>query len=310
MLKNLPAPGDYQLVFSAKGYQTTEVETLVDGGSTRLQPTVLLGSALGSISGTITDGTVPLGGVSVSTTVNGTNVTTGTPTTGTVGHFMIGQLPTPATYVITFSSAGYGSVTVVVDLGPGENKQTLNASLIKGSGTVTGRLVDSTGAGLGGATVVVGGDANPQTTTTLTQGDIGGFTISGLPVPGEYTLTFKLTGYADATVPVSLDGIHKVDPKTVTMLSAYGTISGRVTDSSGTAVVGAAIVATDGTKTWPVTSTEASGAVPSGGFVIDQLPPGVYTITATLPTGDARTSVVTVTAGQTTTVDFPIPKAG
>ncbi len=309
-LKNLPAPGDYQLVITAKGYQNSEVETIVDGGSTRLQPTILLGAGNGSIAGTVTDGSAPLGGVSVTTTVNGATLTSGTPTTGTVGHFVLGQLPTPATYVITFAAAGYGSVTVVVDLGPGENKTSLNAALVKGSGTVTGRLVDASGVGLGGAGVTVGGDANPQSTTTLTQGDVGAFTVSGLPVPGEYTLTFRLTGYSDTIVPVTLDGVHKVQPVTVTMPSAYGTITGVVTDSSGAGVVGAAVVATDGTKTWPVTSTAASGSVPNGGYVIDQLPAGVYTVTATLPAGAAQTSVLTVVAGKTTTRNFPIATAG
>ena len=60
----------------------------------------------GQITGIVTDGTAPLGGATVSTTVGGTAVTTGTPTTGDVGQFVLGDLPTPATYVLTVSGTG------------------------------------------------------------------------------------------------------------------------------------------------------------------------------------------------------------
>ncbi|SDO43210.1 Carboxypeptidase regulatory-like domain-containing protein [Nakamurella panacisegetis] len=309
-IPKLPAPGSYQLVFTASGYQPTTVQTDVSGGAKRFEPSVLLSSGLGQISGTVTDGTSPLGGITVATTVDGTAVTTGTPTTGQVGHFVLGQLPTPATYVITFSGAGFGETTVVVDLGPGKVNNALKVVLAKGTGNVSGVLVDSTGKGIGGATVTVGGAADPQTTTTLTAGVVGSFSLSGLPSPGSYTLSFSLNGYADATVPVNLTGTAPVAPLRVVMVGALGKITGVVTGPGGAPMTGAAVVATDGKRSWPVTSTAGSGPVPNGGYVIDQLPAGVYTVTATSATGVARTAMVTVTPGTPATQNFPLSDSG
>lgn len=309
-IANLPAPAGYQLTFTAKGYQPTTLQTDVNGGAKRFEPSVLLSSGLGQIVGTVTDGTNPLGGIAVSTTVNGTAVTTGTPTTGQVGRFVLGQLPTPATYVITVSGPGFGQATVVVDLGPGEADNALRVVLTKGTGQVSGLLVDATGKGIGGAVVTVGGAADPPTTTTLTDGAVGSFTLDGLPSPGAYTLTFTVPGFAQATVPVDLTGTAPVAPLRVLMTGALGRISGQVTGPGGVPLPGAAVTATDGKRTWPVTSTAASGSVPSGGYVIDQLPAGIYTITATSPTGVSRTALATVAAGTVVTQNFPLSESG
>jgi hypothetical protein len=308
-IPNLPAPGTYTLNFTAKGYQPTNVQTSVSGGAQRFQPSVLLGSALGSISGTVTDGTNPLGGISVSTAVNGTTVTTGTPTTGSVGRFVIGALPTPATYVLTFSGPGFGQTTVVVDLGPGKAKNDLKVALAKGTGAITGRLTNAAGVGLGGAKVTVGGSENPLASTTLTDGNIGFFSIDGLPSLGSYTLTFSLSGYADETVPVILTGDGPVKPLAVKMVSSLGSISGLVTDTARHPLQGIAVAATDGQKVWPVTSTAASGSVPDGGYVIAALPPGVYSLTATSAAGSTVTTLVSVVAGNNTPFNFTLPAA-
>ena len=44
--------------------------------------------------------------------------------------------------------------------------------------------------------------------------------------------------------------------------------------------------------------------------MIDQLPAGAYTITATSPTNVGRTALVTVTAGGVTTQNFPLSESG
>ena len=197
----------------------------MDGGAARIQPSVLLSAGNGEITGTVTDGSAPLGGTTVSTTVAGTAVTTGTPTTGDVGQFVLGDLPTPATYVLTVSGPGYGETTVVVDLGPGELRTDLAVSLASGTGMLTGQLVDASGAGIGGAMVTVGGMTNPPTTSTLTDGTVGAFTVSGLPAGGALTLTFTHAGFAETTVPVQ----PGTTPVTVTMSASQGQITGQIT---------------------------------------------------------------------------------
>jgi hypothetical protein len=306
-IPNLPAPAVYELSFAAPGYLPSVVSTSVDGGGARIQPTVLLSASNGSITGTVTDGTNPLGGATVSTTVDGTAVTTGTPTTGQVGQFVLGDLPTPATYVLTVSAPGYGQNTVVVGLGPGEQRADLTLSLAAGTGTLTGQLVDTNGAGIGGAIVTVGGMTNPPTTSTLTDGAVGSFTLSGLSAGGGLTLTFTHPGFAEATVPVQLGG---TTPLTVTMSASQGRITGRVTGANGAPIAGATITATDGQHRWPVTSTAGSPGTPAGGYVISQLPAGPFTVSAVVADGPSQTALATVTAGGDTTVDFVMPDGG
>ena len=309
-VKNLAAPEDYQITVQATGFQPSVVQTNVLAGATRYQPAIPIAAGVGQLAGTVSSQGQPLGGVTVTTTVNGRTITSGTPTSGLVGHFDLGNVPTPATYVLTFSLGGYGTTTEVVDLGPGQNATTLSFTLPKGTGTVSGRLVDPTGAGLGGAVITVGGVVNPPTSTTLTVGTVGSFSLDGLPSPGSYTLTFTLAGYTTTTVPLVLTTNGAPPALNVVMASALGRISGRVLDSSGQPVVDATVVATDGTKKWSVSSTPASGGLPAGGYVLDQLPAGVYTVTATDANGVAQTILVTVTAGGLSTVDFPLPGAG
>lgn len=320
-LPKLPAPGKYELTFTATGYEPTTIVDSVAGGQKRLEPTVQLAVGVGEISGTVTDGTAPLGGAAISTTVGGKALALTTPTTGTVGAFLLGNLPTPATYVITFSRPGYGTQTQVIDLGAGQNRNGLKVALAAGTGSVSGRLVGSDGKGLGGATVTVGGatagsapSASPgagpspspgtaapvPTTTTLTSGAVGTFAINGLAAPGSYTLTFTLAGYAPATVPVTLTASGPPSTVSVTLSTQLGRISGQVTSADG-AYVGATVTATDGTRSWKATSTSSGAGLPAGGYIIDQLQPGTYAVTVTAPAMTQQTALVTVTAGETTT---------
>lgn len=306
VLRNVPAPGSYRVQISTPGYLTSSVKVDLDGGAQRLQPTIILGAASGTITGVVSDGTKGLGGVTVMTTVAGAEVKTGTPNTGTVGRFVLGDLPTPATYVLTLSAEGYTTRTIVVDLKPGQQQSALEVELVNANGQVGGRLVDKAGAGLGGATVTVGGGPDLPGTMTLTSGSIGSFSLANLPRPGSYTLTFSLAGYADQTIPLILDENTAAAPLDVVMTSALGRITGRITDAGGSPVADVAVVATDGVRTWPVTSTASSGVVPAGGYVITGLAPGTYTVTATGSDGAGATALVTVPGDGSATQDFRV----
>ena len=234
-LADLPAPGSYELTFTAEGYAPTTITERITGGQQRFAPHVRLGAGAGQISGTVTDGSTPIGGVTVTTTVGEAEVTVGTPTVGQVGAFLIPGLPTPGTYVLTFEMDGYTPATVVVDLAAGESRTDLAVNLRGGAGTVTGKVTGADGGGLGGVTVTAGGAETAVEATTLTSGDVGAFTLAGLP-PGAYTLTFSLAGYQSVSVPVDLtDGPPA--PVRVTLRPALGRIDGVVT-SGGTGAGG------------------------------------------------------------------------
>lgn len=307
-LADLPAPGTYELTFTTAGYQPSTLIDTVNGGDKRLEPTVTLGAVSGQIGGTVTDGTTPLGGVTVSTTVGGKPLTVTTPTTGQVGAFVLGQLPTPGTYVVTFSAPGHGADTKIVELTAGQSRGDVNVVLASGTGSVTGTVVDANGNGLGGVSVTVGGtavsgDAAAPSTVTLTSASgRGSFVVNGLTAPGSYTLTFSLVGYQPTTIPITLSSNGAPPSVQAALAPLDGSINGTVINSGAT-LAGAAVTASDGRLTWKTMSTDT-------GFVITGLAPGHYTVTATYPGMTQQTALVQVNAGTSAPTTLTLARGG
>jgi hypothetical protein len=306
-LPGLPAPASYQISFTAAGYLATTLSEDVGGGQHRYEPVTRLSAGAGTISGTVTDGHSPIGGVTVSTTVNGQTFTTGTPTVGKVGHFSLGGLPTPGLYILTFKRDASTSTSTNVTLGPGASA-VKNVTLVGGTNAVVGKVVDVTGAPIGGATITIGGAPTPITATSLTTGDaIGTYAITGLPVPGSYTLTVTLTGFQSVTVPLKLDGIHPPSVPPVTMVSALGTITGIVQQPTSTGPipsVGATITVTDGQHQRTTLTVDAGGGAARGSYSLTGLAPGWYSVTASRNGYAQVTALVHIDAGQT--ADVPL----
>ena len=173
-----------------KDYHLTTVRVMVDGGARRLQPTVLLRP--GRVDpGTVTDGDAdPLGSITVSITVKGVErkiahppPEISGPSNSTICRRRLRTCSPSAARATPRTRSRSGSLRA-------PEKKPLTVPLAKGSGTINGLLTDATGAGLGGATVTVGGGANPVTTTTLTQGTVGSTPWPAFP-PRTYTVTFS-----------------------------------------------------------------------------------------------------------------------
>ncbi|MCR6493040.1 carboxypeptidase regulatory-like domain-containing protein [Cellulomonas sp. P24] len=305
-LPDVVAPGTYELSFTAPGYQPSTITESVTGGQTRFAPTVTLASGTGQISGTVSDGSHPLGGVVVTTSVGGTPVVVGTPTLGAVGTFVIPGLPTPGTYVVTFAANGFTTATVVVDLTAGQSKNDVAVTMTGGAGTVNGRILAPDGSGLGQATITATGGPTTVTGTSLTTGNVGAFTLAGLK-PGLYTLMVTLPGYAAQSVAVDLT-TGTTPAVTVTMRPSWGTVQG-VVQSGGTGTAGVEVQATDGQHTWKTTSTAVAGS-PAGFYSFAQLPPGAYSVTLSEAGRVVTTAVVQVVAGSTVTQNLTLPAVG
>src|SRR5262249_53880057 len=134
-LAGLPAPCAYQLTFTAPGYRNSTVVDTVGGGQERVERAVILGAAVGQISGIISDGSRPLGGANVRTMGNGTPVDVITPGSGPVGAYTLTDLPPPATSVIRSPSPGHSTITETVDLAAGHRRAGLNVSLATSTGS-------------------------------------------------------------------------------------------------------------------------------------------------------------------------------
>jgi hypothetical protein len=314
VLTGLRAPASYEITFTADGYQSSAIVEAVGGGDDRFEPPIALSAGQGQINGRVTDAVGnPLGGVTVSTVVNGAPVTVMTPTVGTLGVYSLQNLPTPGTYVVTFTSPNYGTKTKIVNLGVGlAASKPLNVKLVAGTGSVTGVVRGPDGNGLGGASVTVGGTsvsgivgATPST-TTLTDGARGNFVINGLVAPGSYTLTAQLPGYLPATVAFDLNGATVLRSITIVLSRNTASISGKVSGSCPeTACVNAVVTATNGQQTWNTGVSSAGGALPSGGYLFRDLPPGTYTLTVTDAGMRQQTAIITIYA-RTKPFDQPL----
>ena len=298
-LSGLPTPGTYQVTVTGPGFQTQQFEQTLDGGQASVINTVNLTAANGSITGTIQNGAgQPLGGVFVTARSGDVELKTVTPTAGNVGQFSLVGLTTPQTYVLTFSLPGSSSATAALSLAAGESRSGVVATLVGGSGTATGTVISSSGAPLGGVTVRVLGDNFDSTTSTLTTsgtaGDAGSFTISGLPVPGSYTLSFSSPGFQTETVAAGFLAAGQQPVGTVTLLPETAVIQGTVGGPSG-GLGSVTVTLSDGTARTRVTTSATN---PTGAYAFADAPAGSYTLTFAKGGFAIRVVLVSVDAGE------------
>jgi hypothetical protein len=155
-------------------------------------------------------------------------------------------------------------------------------------------------------------------TATESTGDVGAWRVSGLPIPGTYTVTFSRSDLASQTVSLSLDGAGNITPGSlgaritsdgvsVSLQSSTAVVTGTVSQAGGgtqcdkpksTLLGEAAVVLQSGSSSYRVTS--ASAAPNCGRFRLEQLPPGTYTMTVSAGSGTTPNSqVITLQAGAT-----------
>lgn len=304
-IANLPAPGVYDLSFASPGYRVGSDSEQVGGGEQHTANTIDLSAANGSISGTVTDGANPLGGVTITAAANGQTFTSATPTTGTVGQFSLANLPSPATYLLTFTKTGFGTKTIAQALAPGQSLTNLAVAMAGGAGQVSGLVTSPTGAPLGGVSVTVNGAATPLTTQTLTAGQVGSYQVSGLATPGAYTLTFSLAGYSSQTVGVNLGSGGSASAINVVLPVFAGSLTGTVTAAGGGPLAGAAVAVTDGVTIQTTVTTSS----PPGGFSVAGLTPGSYSVTVSLTGYISQTALVQVQPGQAASLLITLVKA-
>lgn len=296
---DLPSPATYRITYTAPGFDPVEITQPIPGGGLIAVNTATMPAAPGTITGTVVDraGT-KLGGVEILLTRGELEIGTKTPTSGEVGFFEIPELRTPATYLVTFSLEGYASETIAVRLGPGETRDDLVVTLAPAFGTVAGVVYDgATGTvGVGGVAVTITGDGILLETETLTApaGSVGRFTVPGLPLPGTYTLTFDVDGYARQSVQVSVSRAAPSTSVTVRMGVDLGRIVGTVVDGAD-GLRDVTVVLTDGGAFRRETITASAPSAAIGDYAFEDVPPGTYSIIFTRASGTPLTLVRDVT---------------
>lgn len=319
-LANVPSPNIYQLVVVKTGYATTIQQLDVAGGEQRTGVQLTLRKGDGLISGVVTDAAGPLAGVTITATSGQTSITTVSLTdAANRGTFTLRGLPTPGSFTLTATMDKHATQTLSLTLASGQKLTGVHLTLGTSAGTLTGLVKQLPGnSPAAGVSVTATDGLSTVQSQTQSNGNVGHWSIGGLPVPGTYTVTFSRTDLTSQTVSVSIDsnGVVSGGLIRVTMQPATTSLSGVVSQGCGTltnctrhGVGEATVTLNSGAKSYTVTSASYPSA-DLGHYTIANIPPGTYTLTVSSGSGiSTRSQVITLPPGvappQNVTLNIP-----
>ncbi|QDH11160.1 hypothetical protein FE634_22105 [Nocardioides dongxiaopingii] len=322
-LTDVPSPQTYDLVVEKEGYATSTQRIDVSAGEEREDVEITLRQGDGVISGTVSSATQKVEGATITATVGQTSVTTTSQTGAQGGDFTLRGLPTPAAFTLVVSQEGYASQTLTVALGEGQRLTGVAVNLDKSSGELCGKVI-SVLDDLPAPDVTVTVTDGSQTVQTATQSDDSAgpacptvpgtnWKASGLPLPGDYTITFARADLESQTVAVALDGEGNVSADaensavvngviTVRLQASTAVVFGKVTQSPTRGVAaepaGETVVQLiSNTATYSVVAASVPAAS-AGDYRFDAVPPGTYTLQTSRSGVTPTTETLTVEAGQ------------
>lgn len=320
-LGNIPSPSVYEVEVSKPGYATSTQLIDVGAGETRTGLNIVLRQGDGTISGTVNSAAGPLGNVTITATSGQSTATTlsldQAQNGEAKGSFTLRNLPTPASLTIVASAEGYASQTMSLTLASGQTLSGVTITLGASSGQLSG-LVSVAGGGPapGVGVTVTNGAQTVQTATQSSGTGIGDWTVTGLALPGTYTVTFSRSDLASQTVSVSLDASGDITPASydgttvtakgidITLGSSTAIMAGTVQQlanagSSTSHPLGEATVTlANGTSSYAVT-TASLPSTSIGAYQLEGVPPGTYTASVSYGGVSPTSQIVTLTAGQT-----------
>jgi len=303
----VPSPADYQMIVEKPGFATVTRDVTLAPGETLDNIGIVLTPADGRVVGTVvsSDGTA-LGGISIVATDGSYTVETVSYTEGDVGGFVLRNLSSPGRFTVTASAPGYVSESQSVVLEPDQTVGTpLSMRLIPSTGRIEG-FVFLEGAASGDVVVSISGGDVEQTTRPISASGVpaGQYIFQGLPAPATYTLAFSGGGAQAQVRVVTVDS--SVNQGTTVVPAVDLRVSNRSVTGTvfevDTPLAGADVTLTDGTIRLETLSADekfpADGdAGGRGEFAFSNVPPGVYTLTASRTGSSDSVVLVTVEAG-------------
>lgn len=198
-------------------------------------------------------------------------------TTDERGRFRVASgLRAGAFYRVSALRAGFEVRSVVVSTATSPEID-IALTLIPANGQLSGKVVDSNGVALGGATVeATQGLITYRTVTSSSGEDTGRWTIDALATPATYLISVRQLGFASQTLTVDLDGGQALGGVDAVLTADLGTIRGKISyRDSG---VGSITVLLDGEGVSRETTSLTDGLL-AGSFTIPSLPYGTYLLT-------------------------------
>ena len=304
LLAGLPSPATYTVVVTKEGFAAEVQLVNLAAGEERTGIELELRRGDGTISGRVSSAAGALGGATVTASDGRTTVATATLTRDDVGSYSLRSLPTPGTFTIVVSSEGFITETLTVTLGLAEERAGIDVLLGDGAGSISGRTSLAGVGPTGGVRVRATNGEVTIETASVSVGDVGSYRLTGLPVPGTYTVTFDRPDLAPQTRSIAVDafGNREVIGADVTLISATGSVFGTVRDADLVPTGNVQVTFSSSDRTFR-TRTASTPASDVGHYELRGLPPGTYAATferaGSAPTG----LLVIVTAGERRQLD-------
>ena len=308
-------PGNYTLAAYRTGFlratSNPGVVFTVEGDTLQQASLTLVPAAPGNISGKVTDtaGNIVPGATVTFTSTDGQIYST---TTDSNGNYTLSSV-SPSTYSGTASKASFGSQTQTGLVVASNAALTVNFALQPGPGAVTGRVVDTSGNPISGATVFFSSGIPAVVAATATTDATGTYNIAALAA-GTYNVTASATGFG-SSAPISVVVVGATTttvPDILLGALANGTLGGLVTGTgSSTPLAGVTLTITNtgtGQVVTPAPVTAGTSTAASDGGQINYGPitlgAGIYTVSATRNGVTTGPQTVTISASTFTRLDF------
>jgi hypothetical protein len=193
-----------------------------------------------------------------------------TATTGADGEYLFADLPAGGNYTVTPRKRSYAFSPANRTLNDLDADQSQNFAGTFVTYTVGGILVDGNNNPIPGATVTLSGSHSGTTTSD----SAGGFSFTGIPSEGNYTVTPTLISFSFNPSSRTYNSLAVNQYHAYVATYTTHSISGRVTLSGGIALSGAIVTLSGYTS--GTTTTDANG-----NYNFSSLPTGgAYTLTA------------------------------
>jgi hypothetical protein len=287
----IKAPGYYLVQLAKHGYQTAKFVINAQVGQKLPTLNVPLVAGKGRLSGTVFDAHGHLlGGAHVVLTNGAVTLATNTPGSGTknTGHWSIGGLSTPGTYLVSASRDGYDLESAIVTLAA-SGSATQSITLKAGVESLVGTISDRNGNGVAGATITATNGALTRAVTSVSGASggspVGSYVLPALPT-GSYTVTVSAPGFAPQTLQAALTGKTPSLTRDTELTSATAVFAGLIRDNGDASAVpivppgplaaSAGLVLSGDNGTYKTMSVSNTGA-----FTFTGVAPGDYVLTAT-----------------------------
>lgn len=282
-IDNIP-PGDYVANFTSDYYKSETANVRIEKAAERMMGNIFMNPKTGSLTGRVVDkyNNSPISGAIVRS-----NTTLDSAVTTTDGSFQLNNIRI-GPHILSATATDYSQAEVSVTVEEDKNVVIPDIKIFKNPGSIYGVVKDYyTGKFIEGATVAV--IEIPEITgTTNSQGV---FTVNNLP-EGTYSIRISCDKYSPRTISnVRVYPNQATNMETIDLTPQLSTIKGKTTPGA--------------TVTLQATSfsTTASDA---GDYIINNIPPGDYTIVFTKYNYNAVSQDITLGPGETFVLDMPL----